>query len=386
MRKVLIATGIFYPDIGGPASYSKLIGSKLAEIGQVEVITYSSVQKHSDDKYLPFKVTRIWKKWPWFLRHAIYFTKIFLASRDYDTLYALNTLNSGISCYVASRIFNKKFYIRIVGDYAWQAAQEKGKTYLGIDEFQKSEKKGKIKVLHLLQSWICDKAGRIVVPSEYLKNIVVGWGIPERKIKVVYNGIDFKPARVGKEEARKEIGISGNIILSIGRLAPWKGFRMLVKIMPEIVETDQFARLVIVGDGPDRNLLEAMVKNLGLEKKVYLVGPKSKDELAVYLAACDMFVLNTGYEGFSHQILEAMTAEVPIVTTNIGGNMEIMRHGENGLVVNYNDEDGLLAAIKMIKEKPEAARKITHGAKKTVAKFSSERMAEETINLLMENA
>ncbi len=383
MKKILIATGIFYPDIGGPASYSKLVGEEMSKMTKVELITYSSVKNHSDDQYSPFKINRVWKKWPWFLRHIIYFLKIFSRAKKYDVLYALNTLYAGLSCYYAARAFKKKFYIRIVGDYAWQVAQEKGKTDLGIDDFQKSEKHGKIKSLYELQRKVCKNADKVIVPSEYLKKIVIGWGVSEKKIFVIYNGVDFKPANIEKEEARKELGISGNIILSAGRLAPWKGFRMLIKMMSELTEINQFARLVIVGDGPDRDLLESMIKNLKLDKKVYLVGIKSKEELAIYLAAADMFVLNTGYEGFSHQILEVMVAGVPIITTNVGGNKEIMVHGENGLVVEYNDEFGLLAAIKTIWRKPEIGKKITNRAKKSVGLFNPDKMIEQSISLLI---
>ena len=101
------------------------------------------------------------------------------------------------------------------------------------------------------------------------------------------------------------------------------------------------------------------------------------------MAASDMFVLNTGYEGFSHQILEVMLAQIPIITTDVGGNKEIMTHGENGLVVGYNDEDGLMAAIKMIWDKPEALRKMLHSGKKTAAKFNHNQMITETINVLI---
>jgi glycosyltransferase involved in cell wall biosynthesis len=383
MKKVLFATGIFYPDIGGPASYSKLVGEELSKITKVELITYSSVRNHSDDQYLPFKVNRVWKKWPWLLRHTIYFLKIFTKAKNYDVLYALNTLNAGWSCYYASKFLKKRFYIRIVGDYAWQVAQEKGKTDLGIDEFQKAEKYGKIKKLYDLQARVCKKADKIIVPSEYLKKIVMGWGVPEGKISVIYNGVNFKPANMSKEEARKEIGISGNIILSAGRLAPWKGFKMLIKIMPQLLEMNQFSRLVIVGDGPEQKKLETMITNAGLNKKVYLIGAKSKDELAVYLAAADMFVLNTGYEGFSHQILEAMAAEVPIITTSVGGNLEIAKHGENTLLVEYNDEFNLVETIKMLANKPELQKKLTLKAKKILGHFGPKKMTEETINLFI---
>ena len=153
-----------------------------------------------------------------------------------------------------------------------------------------------------------------------MADIVAGWGTDRSKIAVIYNGVDFKPSGLSKEDARRKLGIFGHIILSVGRLVPWKGFRMLVKMMPNVFEINQAFRLVIVGDGPDKKTLESMVKNLGLERKVLLAGKKSQSELATYLAAADIFVLNTGYEGFSHQILEAMTAGIPIITTAVGGN------------------------------------------------------------------
>ncbi len=78
--------------------------------------------------------------------------------------------------------------------------------------------------------------------------------------------------------------------------------------MPRLLEISQFFRLVIVGDGPDRKSLEMMIKNMGLDKRVYLIGKKSPEELAIYLASADVFVLNSGYEGFSHQILEVFQA------------------------------------------------------------------------------
>jgi len=140
--------------------------------------------------------------------------------------------------------------------------------------------------------------------------------------------------------------------------------------------------LVIVGDGPDKKMLESMIKNLGLERKVFLVGKKSQSELAAYLAAADMFVLNTGYEGFSHQILEAMTAGAPIITTAVGGNREIIRQGENGFMVKYNDEFNLIEAVKSLWQDSELKAEFVENGKKTVEKFSLEKMLSETIKFL----
>jgi len=236
--------------------------------------------------------------------------------------------------------------------------------------------------LYKLQGWVCKKSDLVIVPSKYLNGIVKGWGVPETKIKIVYNGVDFKPSDLSKEEARSKIGIHGNIILSVGRLVPWKGFRMLIKIMPQLLNLNQFARLVIIGDGPDRESLNLMINNLNLDKKVFLAGKKPREELATYLAAADMFVLNSGYEGFSHQILEAMTCGIPVIASAVGGNRELITQGDNGFLVKYNDEFNLVEAIKTIWQNPEFKEGLTESGKDTVARFSSNRMVEETIKIL----
>ncbi len=381
-KKILIVTGIYPPDIGGPASYARTLAQRLSKDHKVKIITYSSVRKFEEDKNYPFTVNRVWKKNFWFLKHALFGTKVFFACKNSDIIYSLSTLSGAIPTLVGAMFFRKKFFIRVVGDYAWQVAVEKNKTGLLIDDFQKAKKTGWIGFLHKIQVRACKSADAVIVPSKYLAGVVRGWGISGDKIKIIYNGVDFKSSEISQEEAKKKIGIYGDIILSAGRLVPWKGFRMLIKIMPRLSEISQLFRLVIVGDGPDQKALESIVKNLGLERKVYLTGRKSQEELAVYLAAADMFVLNTGYEGFSHQILEAMTAGVPVITTAIGGNKEVMRQGENGFMVKYQDEFNLIEAIKSLWQDPELREEFKKEGKKTAERFSSEKMFEETIQIL----
>lgn len=383
MRSILICTGIFLPDIGGPASYAATVGAHLSRNNfDVAIISYSSVRKRTEDKDLPFKIIRVWRGWPKILRHIIYFFTVFKHSSKYDILLSLNAVSAGLPALIAGRLRKKKFFVKVVGDYAWEMAVHKNKSSFLINDFQGATKKGWIKILANTQHWVCKKADGIIVPSEYLAGLVKGWGVDSNKISVIYNGADFKPLVVGKEEARKKLGIPGNIILSSGRLVPWKGFKMLIKVMPRLLEINQFFRLVIVGDGPDRKNLEQMVKNMNLDRKVFIVGKKSKEELAVYFAASDMFVLNSGYEGFSHQILEAMAAGVPVIASAMGGNKEIIEQGKNGFLVRYNDEFNLIEAIKGLWQSPESRKEFSEKGKETVKKFSVERMVESTIKIL----
>jgi glycosyltransferase involved in cell wall biosynthesis len=385
MKRILIATGVFAPDIGGPASYARNLATRLASQDvQVTVLAYSSVASFEADKDLPFRIVRVWKKIPWGLRHAIFFMRAFFIARHADGILTLNATTSGFTTAVAARLAGKPLVVKIVGDYAWEVAIQTGRTFLMINDFQKSQKTGRVRRLDAMQKWVCRKAAAVIVPSEYLAGLVTGWGIDPSKIHVIYNGVDLPKVSMSKEEARRAIGIAGTIIISCGRLVPWKGFRMLIKVMPQLLQVNQFFRLVIVGDGPDMAMLQSVVRNLGLERKVYIVGRKNPQELAVYLAAADMFVLNTGYEGFSHQILEAMTAGVPVITTNVGGNREIITQGENGFLVRYNDEFNLVEAMKTLLRQQDVREYMIANAKHTVAAFSAERMFQQTQTLLNE--
>ena len=382
LPKILIVTGIFSPDIGGPASYTKALAQKLSENFKTTLIIYSSVRKHPSDQEAQYKIWRIWKKMPWWWRHWSYTWRIFREACRHDVIYIFSTINGGWPAILAGRLFKKKTFLKVAGDYSWQAAVEKGETILLIDDWQTAKKSGWPKLLWRLQSWVVRKADGVIVPSRYLSKMVESWGVSPGKAFVVYNGSDFKPLQISKEEARQKIGIAGNLIIYWGRLATWKGLRMLIKIMPKLLEINQFFRLVIIGSGPEGKTLRTMVKNMRLDKKVYLVGSKSREELAVYLAAAEMFVLNTAYEGFSYDILEAMLAGVPVITTPAGGNKEIIHQGENGFMVKYNDEFNLVEAIKTVWQMSELRERFVANGRRTAGYFSAEKMFKETIKLL----
>ncbi len=384
MKNILIATGIFPPDIGGPASYAMTLGKNVPEGSKITVVTYSSKFNHASDKALPFKVVRVWRKWPKGLRHLVYFFRVLSEAKKNDVVLSLNAVSAGSPALMAARMSKKKFFVKVVGDYAWEIAINKNKSSLLINDFQDAAKRGFINILSKTQRRVCNKADGVIVPSQYLAGIVKKWGVAPEKIHVIYNGVDFKESGLTKEEARKKLGIPGNIIVSSGRLVPWKGFKMLIKIMPKILEINPFLRLVIIGDGPERKLLASMVKNMGLDRKVYLVGKKTREEMAVYFAAADMFVLNSGYEGFSHQILEAMAAGVPVIASAIGGNKEVIEQGRNGFLVKYNDEFNLIEAIKGMHKSSEIRDEFAAEGRETVSKFSFEQMIEKTFKLLNE--
>lgn len=338
--KVLIATGIYPPDIGGPATYCKIVADEFVRRGHdITIVTYgeqSSFPERSRHRAVSRRV-------PKGVRHGLYFLYVLRAGRNADRIYALDTSSAGLPARLAAFILRKQFIVRVVGDYAW----EQGVARFGVkdllDDFLTKKYGFAVTALRSVQSWVARSASAVVVPSYYLKSVVERWGVRSSHIHVIANSVHYAPV-LGYDEARAKHSLDGFVLLTAGRLLPWKGFPCLLKVMRNMPENSTI-RLIIAGDGPDREILEKYIAENALGGRIRLAGILSKDVLAEYVSGCDMFVLNTAYEGFSHQLLEVMLAGKPIVTTLAGGNKEIVQDEKNALAVEYNNERAWERAI-----------------------------------------
>jgi glycosyltransferase involved in cell wall biosynthesis len=198
---------------------------------------------------------------------------------------------------------------------------------------------------------------------------------------VVYSSFtdDFVPANIAT--IRGMLNFSGSLIVSVGRLVPWKGFSALIEIVPELAKNFPDLKLLIVGDGPEMAVLEEKIDELSVRDNVALTGRVEHAVLLRYIQIADVFVLNTGYEGFSHQILEVMNVGVPVVTTHSGGNPELVEDKKNGLLVTFDDRDELrVAIINVLKDTKLAGRLVAEG-KKTVLSYTDTRMLDALVPL-----
>ena len=371
MKKVLIAAEIFEPDIGGPATYGKKIAEELTNRGfDVSLVCYSN--KKEKDNY-NFKITRVLRGRNSLSRYLKYFFTILKLGKDVDVIYAQGPVGSGLPVIMANFILKKKVIVKVVGDYAWEQARGLKVTDMGIDEFQNKNFGGKIGRLKNIESFVCKKASKVITPSNYLKNIVKGWGVPESQIIVVYNSATLP--QVSRQES------DSDIILSIARLVPWKGFSLLIDLIPELLKVNPKFYLQILGDGPDKEKLQQQIKDLNLEDKISikLVDHRQRDEI---LSRTNLFVLNTGYEGLSHTILETFAAGVPVITTNIGGNPELIENGVNGILVEHNNKEEIKKAILELYANSELRQKFVIKSKEVLNKFTAERMINDTIKVL----
>src|SRR3989339_116339 len=361
--KILICTGIYPPDFGGPATYSKLLFDELPKKGiEVEVLSFGEV------RHLP-KI----------IRHFAYFLKTLKKGKEVDLIYAQDPVSVGLPSVLVAKILGKKFVLKMVGDYAWEQQQQgQGVSFVTPEDFQNMKVDWVSSLRRKIERWVGEKADTIVVPSNYLKKIVMMWGIEEGKIKVVYNAFAPKEVEESKETLRKGFGFIENIIFSVGRFVPWKGFETLIEVVKDLPNI----KLFIAGDGPDKEKLEQKINNFGLVGKVFLLGSLPQDRLLRYIKASDLFVLNTGYEGLSHQLLEVMSVGTPIITTDVGGNPEIIENNKDGLLVSYDDKDELKEAVIRLLGNNQMKVDFAMNAQEEVKNFNREKMLGEISGLL----
>ncbi|MCR4283763.1 MAG: glycosyltransferase family 4 protein [Parcubacteria group bacterium] len=370
-KKILIATGIYPPDIGGPATYSKQLFDHLPLHGfSVYIMNFSDV-----------------RNLPRVLRHFVYLLKLLKAGKTADIIFAQDPVSVGLPAYLASKILRKKFILKVVGDYAWEQYCQKFPSskfqFPSLEKFQVERFDLVTELRRKTQRYVASNALKVIVPSNYLKKIVTSWGVSDDKIFIVYNSFDYSTILENRDELRREYNIDGNIIVSAGRLVPWKGFDALIETMPDILKSNPHTKLLIIGDGPERKNLDSKILDFGIKDNVIMLGRLSHEEVLAYLKASDIFILNTAYEGFSHQLLEVMESGIPIITTAIGGNREIIKDGENGIFIEFNDKKAIKESLLRLLFDKEFGGNLSKEGKGTVKNFSKERMINETIKILI---
>lgn len=361
--RILIATGIYPPSIGGPATYSKLLFDELPKRGvNVSVLSFDEV-----------------RTLPKVVRHVVYFFKVLVRARGCDIVYLQDPVSVGFPGLLASKILGKKILLKIVGDYAWEQGVQRFRVKDSLDVFCKKNSgyDVRVRLLKWVQECVAKFADTIIVPSEYLKRVVVAWGIDPQKISVIHNSFDAPHGL-----SHNKVEFSKKVILSIGRLVPWKGFDTLISLMPDILKKVPDASLVIVGDGPDRNKLLELIKEKKLEDHVNLAGRLSHEVLLSYIRASTIFVLNTNYEGLSHQILEVMASGVPVITTRVGGNGEIITDGKDGVLVEYDNKEELLSHSVRLLTHSSNREKLAQAALDRIGDFSVEKMLSRLVTVL----
>jgi len=369
-QNLFIATGIFHPEPGGPATYLRAILPALLEKGwSPTVLTYG---EGSTADY-PYPVTRIRRRalplrlWN-YRQHARQF------AADADLIYA-HTVDLPVPWGDTPRL------IKIVGDQAWERCIRKGwiPATTDVDDFQQGDLGFWAKQQRDSRARQVREFDGVIVPSQYLKQLVQGWGVPEEPIHVIYNAIPPAQEHVpqSKAEAREQLGWHPRkpIILTAARLHPWKGVDHLIHALRDL----PYVQLVVAGDGPELSRLQIIAEKSAWD--VRMIGRVPREELAVMMKAADYFALYSGYEGLPHSVLEALRVGTPIIASEKGGNPEVVQHGVNGLLVPYVDVEALATTIELAFA-PDQREKLASNSGVGMERFDFSRMVAETDRVL----
>ena len=195
-------------------------------------------------------------------------------------------------------------------------------------------------------------AQRVFAVSDSLRQVALGLGLPSHKIQVVGNGVDlarFSP--LPRAQARLALGLPEGVpvLVSVGGLVERKGFHRVIEQLPALRQAfPGLVYIVVGGASPEGDMgaeLQLQVAQLGLQDHVRFLGPLAPDQLRVPLSAADVFVLATRNEGWANVFLEAMACGLPVVTTAVGGNAEVVCRPDLGTVVAFGDADALRTAL-----------------------------------------
>ena len=195
-------------------------------------------------------------------------------------------------------------------------------------------------------------AAKVFSVSDSLRQIALSLGIPESKAQVVGNGVDtLKFHAIDKATARIKLGLPPDapVLISVGGLVERKGFHRVIDCLPTLLKDFPTLHYLIVGGpSPEGDMgaqLRAQVRNLGLDEKVIFIGPMKSEVLKEPLSAADVFVLSTRNEGWANVFLEAMACGLPVITTGVGGNAEVVCKPELGTIVPFGDQTALEQAL-----------------------------------------
>lgn len=231
---------------------------------------------------------------------------------------------------------------------------------------------------------IVGRVAQVLTVSDSLKRDLINIiDMPELSIRRIINGVNtdrFCPG--ASETVKKEIGLQGadRVIGSVGRLEKVKNYELMIRCFSEIKDSGVMG--LLVGEGSQRADLERLANDLGIEGEFVFTGGRNDiDEL---MPLFDIFVCSSHSEGLSNTILEAMACGVPVVATDVGGNSEIIRHGETGLLVPAGDAGamkdavtGLLQNSSMLQQMKQRSREVA------VEKYSISHMVSEYEDVYM---
>ncbi len=335
-QHILLATGIYPPDIWWPASYVPKIAKRMLQDHIIPlVITYSDSKFVQAYDTLGYRVVRITRS-SFFVRHYLKYRRAVLEHwRGCDMIFLQDYSSSWIPTLLANLILRKRVIIKVVGIFSREQAQNRGVTTDILDTYVLRNQWWWLQLVKKFEAFLLHAADKVITPSNYMKELLTRFWVTKTPIEVIYNSFDpFAFTPIDVQATKREMAIDQKkIYVSVGRLVAWKNFDALIKSFQKVNN----AVLYIIGDGPLKQQLQELIEQTGQTEKVILVGSLAKDQVYRYYQLADAFVLISDYEGMSHVLLEAMAMWLFIISSDITPNVETLQQYTRKRIVQISD-------------------------------------------------
>jgi glycosyltransferase involved in cell wall biosynthesis len=352
--RVLVVSGIWPPDVGGPASHAPEIADGLTARGHsVEVVTTAAAPPEAR----PYPVRYVSRSLPPGARHAAVAALVARRSRVADVVYATSMV--GRSSFAA----RAPLVVKVAGDPAYERSLRRGLYTGALDEFQHAHVARRVQVLRAWRTVTARRAACLLCPSDFLRTIVLSWGIAPEKVSVLPNAAPPVPTLPSRDELRGRLGVDGNALAFAGRITRAKSLETALDALGRLDDVT----LLIAGDGEERERLERLAGD-----NVRFLGAMERDDVLELFAASDAALLSSSWENFPHALVEALAVGVPVIATRVGGVPEIVEDGVNGLLVPPGDPAALAETIQRFFGDRDLRERLREAAARSVARFSQE--------------
>jgi glycosyltransferase involved in cell wall biosynthesis len=370
--RVVIVSGIWPPDVGGPASHAPgLADALLAEGHEVEVVTTAEAQPGPR----PYPVRWVSRSRRAPLRHLAVVREVARAARGADRVYATTMVRRAA---LGAALARRPLVVKLVADEAYERERRSGRFTGTLEEFQEQRGSLRVRALRATRTAALRRARHVVVPSAYLREVALGWGLEPGRVTVVPNPAPELSALPPRNEARTALGIHGLALGTAGRLTAQKALGDALEALARVPDVE----LLVLGDGPERGALERHASRLGISDRVRFLGAGTRDDVFALFRAVDAALLTSAWENLPHTLVEALAAGTPVIATAVGGIPEVVADGENGLLVPAGSVDAIAGAIERLVRDDALRHALAAAARPSVEELSEPRILRRIVRAI----
>jgi glycosyltransferase involved in cell wall biosynthesis len=358
--RVLIVSGIWPPDVGGPASHAPDVAEFLRGRGhEVEVVTTADTPPAAR----AYPVRAVPRHHRVGVRHYRGAALVRRRARNADIVYTTGMFGRSA---VGSALARTPYVVKLTADPAFERSRRRGLVEGNVDDFQGHGGGPAVALLRFARDVELRHAAHVFTPSAYLRELALEWGVAPQRVSVLPNPSPVVGELGQRDELRREFGLNGATLAFAGRLTAQKSLERAL----EAVAHAHGVRLVIAGEGPEREPLQARAGDLGIGHRVTFLGAQSRRRIVELFHAADATILSSSWENFPHTVVEALAAGTPVLAMQAGGVSEVVHDGVNGLLVAAGDTAALGEAVRRYFADDELRARLRAAAAASVAGYA----------------